>query len=255
MVELDILIPVYNEGDNILPVLETLRAQVRTSFRVLICYDRDDDNTLTALQGYDSPFEIVYVKNQGRGAHGAVTTGFRASQAPAVLVFPADDTFNAGILDAMVARIRDGCDLVAASRFMPGGVMEGCPWLKAVLVRTAAFTLYHLARIPIHDATNGFRMFSRRLLQCVPIESSQGFTYSLELAVKCHRLGWKMGEVPARWYERTKGKSRFKVLRWLPPYLRWYGYAFATALGCRCVAGVTDAPSPAPVPVDSSELR
>ena len=94
--------------------------------------------------------------------------------------------------------------------------MVGCPWLKAVLVRAGNFTLYHLARLPTHDASNGFRLFSRRAVSEIPIESSQGFCYSIELLVKVHRLGWRIGEVPARWFERAHGSSRFQVLKWLP---------------------------------------
>jgi dolichol-phosphate mannosyltransferase len=48
------------------------------------------------------------------------------------------------------------------------------------------------------------------------------------LLVKAHRLGWRIGEVPARWFERQHGASRFRVLKWLPAYLRWFRYAFAT---------------------------
>ena len=154
--------------------------------------------------------------------------GFAASEAPFVLVFPADDDYNAGMLDAMVAKAAAGADIVCASRFIPGGSMVGCPWLKAVLVRASAFTLYHLARLPTHDASNGFRLFSRRLIRNVVVESDQGFCYSIELLVKCHRLGWPVAEVPARWFERRQGQSRFRVLSWLPAYLRWYAYAFAT---------------------------
>jgi hypothetical protein len=62
----------------------------------------------------------------------------------------------------------------------------------------------------------------------IVIESDQGFCYSIELLVKCHRLGWRIGETPARWYERAHGDSHFRVLKWLPAYLRWYLYAFAT---------------------------
>lgn len=107
--------------------------------------------------------------------------------------------------------------------------MVGCPWLKAVLVRAANFTLYHLARVPTHDASNGFRLFSRRVTAEIPIESERGFCYSIELLVKCHRLGWRIGEVPARWFQRAHGASRFQVVKWLPDYLRWYRYAFATS--------------------------
>ena len=169
---LDIVIPVYNEGRNILPVLASLRAQVRTPFRVLVCYDHDADDTLTALRGApDAGVEIVPVKNRRRGAHGAVVTGFEASTAPAVLVFPADDTTNAGVIDEMAIRCASGDAIVAASRFMPGGRMVGCPWLKAVLVRTANWTLHHLAGIPTRDASNGFRLFSRRVLDRIQVES------------------------------------------------------------------------------------
>ncbi len=196
---------------------------------MLICYDFDEDTTLLALRCYnDLPFEIQLVKNVGTGVHGAVVTGFRASTAPAVVVYPADDDYNAGILDYMYQQFQYGCDIVAASRFMPGGSMVGCRWQKAVLVRSVAFTLYFLASLPTHDASNGFRLFSRRVLDTIQIESEAGFTYSLELLVKCHRLGWKIGEVPARWFERKKGASRFRIFEWASAYLRWYFYAFST---------------------------
>jgi dolichol-phosphate mannosyltransferase len=226
--ELDIVIPVYNEGGNIVPVLESLRLGVKTPFRVLICYDFEEDNTLAALKAYQGGVAIEYVKNRGRGALGAVLTGFEASTAPAVLMFPADDDYNAPRIDVMMAKFREGCDVVVASRFMPGGCMEGCPWLKAFLVRAAAVSLYHLGRLPTRDPSNGLRIFSRRLLQQVPVESTVGFAFSIELLVKCHRLGWPIGEVPAAWHERRSGKSRFQVLKWVPQYLVWFGYAFAT---------------------------
>ena len=228
---LDIVIPVYNEGANILRTLQSIARAVATPKRVLICYDREDDNTLPAIRDNRAALgelAVDFVRNRGRGAHGAVLSGFAASQAPFVVVLPADDDYNAGILDALVARTDSGCDIVCASRFMAGGSMVGCPWLKAFFVRAGNFTLYHLARLPTCDASNGFRLFSRRAIDEIVIESDRGFCYSIELLVKCHRLGWRIGEVPANWFERTSGSSRFQVLRWLPAYLRWYVYAFAT---------------------------
>jgi len=228
---LDIVIPVYNEGENIVSTLRAIAREVKTPHRILICYDREDDDTLPAIDGNRAAFNpvtIVFVRNRGCGAHGAVLTGFSASEAPFVLVYPADDDYNAGMLDAMVAEAAKGCDIVCASRFMPNGSMVGCPWLKAFLVRAGNFTLHHLARLPTHDASNGFRLFSRRAVEEIAIESQRGFCYSIELLVKCHRLGWRIGEVPARWFQRAHGTSRFQVMKWLPDYLRWYAYAFAT---------------------------
>ncbi len=228
---LDIIIPVYNEGVNILPTLQSIMHVVKTPLRVLICYDREDDETLPAVRNNRSALgtlSIEFVRNRGRGAHGAVLTGFTASTAPFLLVAMADDDYNAGIIDAMLEKAEAGYDIVCASRFMPGGSMIGCPWLKAILVRAAGFTLYHFARLPTRDATNGFRLFSRRVIETISIESDRGFCYSIELLVKAHRLGWQIGEIPAKWIERGHGTSRFRVMRWLPAYLHWYFYAFAT---------------------------
>lgn len=228
-IELDIVIPVYNEGQNIIGVLEALDRSMKTPFRVLICYDDDHDDTLSALANSDfERHRVAFVKNRGRGALGAVLSGFEASTAPAVLVFPADDDYNAPVLDELVEQFRQGCDIVVASRFVAGGRMVGCPLLKAVLIRVSAFLLCHIARLPTHDPSNGLRLFSRRVLETVPVESTAGFAYSIELLVKAHRLGWKIGEVPVAWYKRTKGRSRFRVLRWLPQYFIWFRYAFAT---------------------------
>lgn len=229
--ELDIVIPVYNEGRNIVATLAALARSVTTPTRVLICYDRPEDDTLPAIRGNPQAYAglpVEFVRNARRGAHGAVMTGFAASTAPFVLMYPADDDINAPMLDHMVALARTGCDIVCASRFMPGGAMVGCPLLKSVLVRTASFTLRYGARLPTTDATNGFRMFSRRVIERIAVESEEGFCYSIELLVKVHRLGWRIADVPVRWFERRHGASRFRVIRWLPAYLRWYAYAFAT---------------------------
>ena len=79
----------------------------------------------------------------------------------------------------------------------------------------------------------------------IPLESTEGFTYSIELLVKCHRLGWRIGEVPVEWHERKTGQSRFKVIGWLPSYFRWFKYAFETTYRQR---GPETVPLQAPPP-------
>ena len=148
-VELDIVIPVYNEGRNIVPTLAALARDVRTPARVLICYDHENDDTLPAVRREPpAGLPIDFVRNRGRGAHAAVMAGFAASGAPFVLMYPADDDYNAGMVDRMVELARAGSDIVCPSRFMPGGGMAGCPFLKAALVRVGNLTLRHLARLP-----------------------------------------------------------------------------------------------------------
>ncbi|TBR22011.1 glycosyltransferase [bacterium] len=226
--DLDIVMPVYNEGANIGAVLDALRREVKTPLRLLVCHDSDSDDTLPALKALGGGLAIKAVKNPGRGVHAAVMAGFAAADAPAVLMLPADDDYNAPLIDEMAALVKGGAAVVCADRFMPGGRMEGCPLLKYVLVRLSAFALRHAARLPVDDPTNGFRMFSGEVLRSLPVESKSGFSWSLELLVKCHRLGLRVERLPAAWIERREGKSRFRIAAWMLDYLRWFLFAFAT---------------------------
>ena len=224
----DIVIPVFNEGLNIRKVLDSLKASA-FPLRVLICYDFDEDDTLAALKDYDPrPLQLMLVRNQRRGAHAAVLSGFAASDAPCVVTFPGDDDYNGIRIDLLVRKFQEGNDIVAASRFMRGGTMQGCPLFKAILVRSSAWFMYHVARVPTRDSSNGLRLFSRRVLDQIPVESELGFAYSIELLAKAHRLRWPIAEVPFLWHERKAGQSRFRTLGWLPAYLPWLFYALGT---------------------------
>ena len=102
--------------------------RVTTPARVLICYDHADDDTLPAVRAKSARRSRSSSSAiAGRGAHGAVMAGFLRARSPFVMMYPADDDINAAMLDAMVALAREGCDIVCASRFMPGGAMVGCP--------------------------------------------------------------------------------------------------------------------------------
>src|SRR5262249_54379493 len=114
--ELDIVIPVYNEGRNIVAVLAPPPPAGGTPPRLLTSSDHAEDDTLPAIRANPqahAALPVEFVRNHtGRGVHGAVTTGFAASTAPFVLMFPADDHVNAPMLDRMVALAREGCDIV-----------------------------------------------------------------------------------------------------------------------------------------------
>ena len=226
---LEIIIPVYNEGEKILKLLNELNNNVKTNFKVLFCYDLEDDDLFKFEKEFKKfNFDINLIKNPSSGPLSAIKQGFLEGNSDAVIVYPADDFLNYRLLDKMYKKFSDGNDIVVASRFMKGGSMKNCPLLKSILVRTASFTLYFLSSIPVKDASNGFRLFSRKLLNEVNIESKLGFAYSLELLAKCNRMGLKIGEIPAQWEERSEGSSRFKILKWLPDYLKWYFYGIGT---------------------------
>ena len=226
---LEIIIPIYNEGSKVLELMELFKKKIKINFKILFCYDDASDNIFDyedELKKFD--FDIEFIKNPSQGPCSAIKEGFSVGVSDCVIVYPCDDFINVELINKMHHLFLTGKDIVAASRFMKGGSMKGCPLIKSILVRSASFTLYHLSSIPIKDASNGFRLFSRKLLNEVNVESKVGFAYSLELLVKCNRLNYAISEIPAQWEERSEGSSRFKVFKWLPQYLRWYIYGLST---------------------------
>jgi len=129
-------------------------------------------------------------------------------------------------VNRMVELARGGADVVAASRYMRGGRQVGGPPLKRLMSRTAGLSLHWFAGVPIHDPTNNFKLYSRRFLDSVTIESSAGFELALELSVKATLARLRLAEVPTTWRDRTAGQSNFKLRKWLPHYLHWYFAAF-----------------------------
>ena len=226
---IDIIIPVYNEGQKVIRLLGLFEKNIKNKFNIFFCYDDDNDDIFNYSGGFEKfKFPIKLIKNKSIGPCSAVITGLEKSKSDCKLVYPADDFINTNIIDIMFDKFNEGADIVVASRFIKGGSMKGCPMIKSFLVRTASFTLHAFSSIPVEDASNGFRMFSKKLLNKVKIQSKMGFAYSLELLVKCNRLGYKISEVPAQWEERSEGQSNFKILRWLGEYLRWYIYGLKT---------------------------
>lgn len=228
MIKADIIIPIFNEGEAIKNVLNHIKENLLSPHRILICYDSDNDPTLNFIDFNQHP-NILLVKNPLIGPCEAIKEGFNQAEADYVIVFPADDLINGNILDKMIQVAENGFEIVVASRFMKGGSMEGCPFIKSILVRTASATLYLLSSIPVRDASNGFRLFSKNCLEQINIESTTGFTYSIELLVKATRIGLNIAEVPAQWLERDQGESNFKIKSWIFDYLRWYFYGLATS--------------------------
>ncbi len=221
---ISIVVPVYNEAENILPFLRDLEAAVAEPHETLIVYDFPEDSTLPALAAMQPPCPNVrLVHNKlGKGVLNALKAGFQASTGEAVIVMMADRSDEPTDVAGMAKLIRDGADVVAGSRYMKGGRQEGGPWLKRTLSRMAGVSLYYLAGLPTHDATNNFRAYSRRVVTEIPIEGQASFALAMELTLKAHWRGWRVTEVPTTWRDRSAGQSRFRLFAWLPHYLRWY---------------------------------
>ena len=223
-----LVVPVYNEGENIAAFCRSLK-QAPGGYELLICHDSPDDTTLPALERIpeeERPAVVRPILNDlGPGVRYAIEAGMRAARAPVVVVSMADVSDDFTRVGEMVRRAESGADVVCASRYMPGGSQIGGPRFKAFLSRVAGVTLHRLSGLPTHDPTNSFKAYRSEFLRRTPIESREGFALSLELTVKAHFSGGRVEEVPATWRGRTRGRSRFRLFRWLPHYLRWYFWA------------------------------
>jgi len=228
---ISIVVPVFNEAENIQPFLRDVAAAVTEPHEILIVYDFPEDSTLPAIAALDPPCPNVRLVHNtlGKGVLNALTAGFNASQGDVVVVMMADRSDEPQDVERMARLIRDGHDVVAGSRYMKGGGQVGGPLLKRTLSRLAGVSLYWLARLPIHDATNNFRAYSRRVVKEIPIEGEASFALAMELTLKAHWRGWKLAEVPTTWRDRTAGKSRFRLFAWMPHYLKWYFKALRVA--------------------------
>jgi dolichol-phosphate mannosyltransferase len=222
---LSVVVPVYNEGENVAPTLRGIVEKTRIRpLEVLVVHDFDEDTTVPVVKRMQAelPELRLHRNTLGRGVLNAMKSGLRAARAPYVLITMGDGSDDPSDIDPMYELARAGADVVAGSRYMRGGRQLGGPLLKRTMSRTAGLSLHWIGGLPTHDATSNFRLYSKRLLNQVAIESRGGFELGLELTVKAYRLGMRVAEVPTTWRDRTAGQSRFKLWEWLPRYLHWY---------------------------------
>src|SRR3954452_13963307 len=233
--ELSIVMPVFKEGEAVEPVLRAMTAAVSASHEILVVYDFDEDPTVPVIERLSVELPTVRgLRNEiGRGVLNAMRAGIAASSGRYVLISMSDGSDEPTVVEPMIALARRGADVVSASRYMHGGHQVRGPLFQALISRTAGLTLHWFAGVRTHDPTNNFKLYSRRFLDSVTIESTAGFELALELTVKATIARRRVAEVPTTWRDRTAGESNFKLRKWLPHYLHWYREAFMARLGRR----------------------
>lgn len=226
VVNLEIIIPVYNEGENITATLDEIDRKITTPLEILIVFDFDEDNTIPVVHEYirtKQSENIHLVKNDfGRGVLNAIKKGFDTARSDVVLVIMGDLSDDLAVVDDMYQKIQSGYDIVCGSRYVKGGRQIGGPWLKKTLSRGAGISLHLLTGIPTHDISNSFKMYRTGMIRNFTIESSGGFEIGLEILVKAFLNGYRITEIPSTWRDRAAGKSNFKLGKWLPKYVHWY---------------------------------
>jgi glycosyltransferase involved in cell wall biosynthesis len=253
-----IVIPVYNEGEAIIPCLDLLFDAVTLPCEVLAVYDTPDDSTLPYLQKYARrEARLVPTHNgYGRGPARALRFGLEHAAADVIVVTMADGSDDPQQIDQLTHLVERGVVVAAASRYMHGGQQVGGPVAKSALSRLAGLSLHWFARVGTRDATNSFKAYSAAFVREVGIESDAGFELGIEMVAKARRLRLPVAEVATIWLDRGSGQSNFKVAAWLPRYLRWYRYAFGPRVPTAPAqtASPSDSESYVPESGDSGEV-
>jgi dolichol-phosphate mannosyltransferase len=227
-----VIMPAYQEGEGLTGVLGLLLESVKLPCEVLVVVDSPDDPTAavaTRLMRAEPRLRLL-VNSYGPGPANAIRYGIDAASAPVAVVTMADGCDDARQIDDLTRLVERGVAVAAASRYMAGGQQVGGPFLKGLMSRLAGRSLHLLARVGTRDATNSFKAYSRDFIKAAGIESRDGFEIGIELTAKARRLRRPVAEVPTIWLDRHTGVSHFRLLRWIPKYLRWYVFAFGPRL-------------------------
>lgn len=208
-----IIIPTYNEIDNIENMLTTL-FQKYPEVSILIIEDGSPDGTADVVkkmqQTQNNLFMIQRTGKQGLGT--AYTTGFKwALERDYEFVFEMDCDFSHDpkqIPDLLKAAQSN--DLVIGSRYINGIRIINWPFKRLLLSYIAGIYIRIVTGIPILDATGGFKCFTRKALQALDLNNiiSNGYIFQLELNYKVWSRGLSVKEVPIVFYEREHGVSK-----------------------------------------------
>ena len=227
-----VVVTAYNEGEAIVAFLDRLLEGIQLPCEVLVVFDSPDDTTAPWVEKYqrNDPRVEPVLNTYGRGPARAIKFGFDHAAADVVVVTMADGCDDPSQIDPLVRLVERGVVVAAASRYMRGGQQIGGPLLKSLLSRLAGRSLHLFGRVGTRDATNSFKAYSTDFVRSVGIESDAGFEVGIELVAKARRRRQPVAELPTIWLEREEGQSNFRLLSWLPYYLRWYLYAFGPQL-------------------------
>lgn len=223
-----VVIPAYNEGADVVSVLNRVGSAVTLPCEIVVVVDTPEDSTIPFVEqvAATDPRMRVIVNTYGRGPANAIRYGIDRALAPVVVVTMADGCDDPHQIDVLTRLVDRGVVVAAASRYARSGQQVGGPFLKGFISRMAGLTLYYFARVGTRDATNSFKAYSKAFIEKVGIESDQGFEIGIELVSKARRYRQPVAEVPTIWLDRAFGTSNFKLVAWLPRYIRWYFYAF-----------------------------
>lgn len=228
---LSIVIPCYNEVDNIPKIQEELFPVVgalakEQPVELVFVDDGSKDGTMQALKdilpascpdGVSVKF-AVHPRNLGLGQ--AIRTGFANATGDVIVTTDSDGTYRFSSIPELLACLKDGVDIVTASPYHPKGGVAGVPGYRLILSQGSSMIYRILVNRKVHTYTALYRAYRREVIENVPFTSS-GFLGGTELLVKAMFKGYKVAEYPAVLHSRVHGVSKAKIMRTITAHLRF----------------------------------
>ena len=228
-----VIVPTYNERENIRPLIESVLAK-DSRLDVLVVDDGSPDGTGQIVDEIAATNPRVFVHHRpGKlGLGTAYLEGFKwALERTYDYVFEMDADFshNPDHLPEFLRRIADA-DLVLGSRYRNGRVtVVNWPMSRLLLSYSANIYARAVTGLQLYDSTGGFKCFRRKVLESIDLNSvkSNGYAFQIEMSFRAWKKGFRIAEIPIVFVDRTEGESKMskRIVReavWMVWRLRWW---------------------------------
>jgi dolichol-phosphate mannosyltransferase len=221
MQNITIVLPTYNEIENLPLMVDALLALPVEGLRILVVDDNSPDGTGAAAdalaQQHPGRVHVLH-RTEKNGLGPAYRAGFRqaiAMGADVIVQMDCDFSHKPEYVPDIVAKLNAGADMVLGSRYVRGGAVdEAWSWYRKLLSMFAnRLYVRAILGIPVNDATGGFRAWKRDTLIGLDLDrvQSNGYIFQVEMAYLACRLGYKVAEVPIYFPDRKRGQSKMDV--------------------------------------------
>lgn len=209
-----VIVPTYNEADNLDPLISQL-LDLPVKLGVIVVDDNSPDGTGDLADKWAEKFpEQVHVVHRPDklGLGTAYIAGFYKGfdlNAQRLMTMDADFSHNPRYIPAMIDLSREK-HVVIGSRYVPGGGTVNCTWKRIMMSKIANMVARIALGLKAKDATAGFRLYRREVLQSIPLDEifSSGYSFLVEMLFMCQRRGWQIGEVPIVFEDRRMGTTK-----------------------------------------------
>jgi len=213
--EVSIIIPTYNESENIIQVLKSIGEHLPEDItaEALVVDDNSPDGTGKIVEDYitDAHNEIGYTievihRKTKSGLSSAILDGIQHSTGETIVIMDSDFSHPPKIIPQLIEEIKTSkCDIVIASRFVPGGAINGWSTKRKLISKTAKGIAKAGLGVNESDPMSGFFTFKRKILDGIKLDAI-GYKMLLEILVKTK--GAKVKEIPYTFTDRTRGSSK-----------------------------------------------